>query len=97
MPLPSATRIGALLGFAALVCGVASLGALFSAHPRTFFVLLYASALIALGGLISTLLSIAVSGGRRRLDGRGLLVALIGVAMPLLFTIALVESLARVR
>jgi hypothetical protein len=93
--VPSAAWIGSRSGLLALVSGVGSLAAIFTGHFGGFYPLAYAAVLFGLVGFVFGLAGVAVSRGERRTGAIGLVAAVVGIALPVLFLIALIVAFSR--
>jgi hypothetical protein len=90
--MPSAAWIGSRSGLLALLCGIGSLVAISSGHFGGFFPLAYAAVLFGLVGFVFGLWSRAASGVSGAI---GLVAAIVGIALPVLFLIALIVAFSR--
>jgi hypothetical protein len=82
-------------GLLALLCGIGSLVAFFSEHFGGFLPLAYAAVLFGLAGFVFGLAGVLVSRGERRSGAIGLVAAVVGIALPVLFLIALIVAFSQ--
>jgi hypothetical protein len=81
-------------GLLALLCGIGSLVAFFSEHFGGFLPLLTRRSCLASWGL-SSASPASLSRGERRSGAIGLVAAVVGIALPVLFLIALIVAFSQ--
>jgi hypothetical protein len=90
--MPSAARIGNRAGILAVLSVLGSLAAVFTGHFDAFWLFAKAAGLFGLAAIVFGLAGITVSSGERRLGAIGVLLAVLGIGLPVLFIVALIEA-----
>ena len=90
----SAARVSTWLGVSAMFCGIAAFVSAFTMQFGFFFLLAWPAALLGLGGFVLGIAGLVASRGDRSYGLVGAVTALIGLGLPVLFMVALIEGLS---